>query len=82
MLPQLLVQLLVGANCILASPISRNPNTWIWKYVAYKDLRAIDQTVPTGVAGDLYHTYKPFLSVVTNHGCAPYVAVDNTGGVR
>ena len=38
------------------------------------------QTVPSGVAGNLYLKYKPHLYVA--NGCVPFPAVDAEGNVR
>ena len=45
--------------------------------IAHDAVVGFPQTVPSGVIGDLYLKYKPFLYVA--NGCVPFPAVEADG---
>lgn len=48
--------------------------------VASDDIVGFPETVPSGITGEVYLAYKPYLHVV--NGCVPFPSVDAEGDTR
>jgi hypothetical protein len=73
MLANLPLQLLVAATAVSAFPLSLFGRA----VISHDAVVGFPQTVPSGLAGQLYLKYKPFLEVV--NGCVPFPAVNAAG---
>ncbi|KAF2002084.1 NPP1-domain-containing protein [Amniculicola lignicola CBS 123094] len=76
-----LQRIVIGISFItgtLSSPINSLNSRAV---ISHDAVVGFPQTVPSGIVGDLYLKYKPYLEVY--NGCVPFPAVDsagNTGG--
>ena len=73
-----LLQLAIGSLLTLdacASPLLQNRGT-----IASDEIVGFDQTVPSGITGEVYLAYQPYLYVV--NGCVPFPAVDAEGNTK
>lgn len=66
-------QLLALATTSLAAPFSLSRRA----VIGHDQVVGFPQTVPSGLAGQLYLKYKPYLEV--SNGCVPFPAVDAAG---
>jgi hypothetical protein len=57
-----------------ANPLSRRGT------IASDEIVGFDQTVPSGITGEVYLAYQPYLYVV--NGCVPFPAVDADGDTK
>ena len=67
---------LLLATTALASPLSLSPRA----VIAHDQVVGFPQTVPSGLNGQLYLKYKPYLEV--SNGCVPFPAVNSVGDTR
>lgn len=72
-----LAQLLTLALCSISSfaaPVERRDP------INHDAVVGFAQTVPSGVRGELYLKYKPYLKI--DGGCVPFPAVDSNGNTK
>lgn len=72
-----LAQLITLALCSVASiaaPVERRDP------INHDAVVGFPETVPSGVRGELYLKYKPYLQI--DGGCVPFPAVDNNGNTK
>lgn len=72
-----LAQLLTLALCSISSfaaPVERRDP------INHDAVVGFPQTVPSGVRGELYLKYKPYLKI--DGGCVPFPAVDSNGNTK
>lgn len=65
---------LLCANAVNAGPLGSRAA------IAHTAVVGFPESVPTGIVGQVYEAYKPYLDVVS--GCVPYPAVDAEGNTR
>jgi hypothetical protein len=73
MLVNLPFQLLAAATAVSAFPL----NLFSRAVINHDAVVGFPQTVPSGLAGQLYLKYKPYLEVY--NGCVPFPAVNAAG---
>ena len=71
------LQLLLITSVAQASPLS-----FLWRRAVLpnEQIVGLSETVPDGIAGQLYEAYQPFLDVY--NGCVPSPAVDAAGNTK
>jgi len=71
------LQLLLATTVVHASPLS-----FLWRrsVLPNDQIVGLPETVPDGIAGELYEAYQPFLDVY--NGCVPSPAVDAAGNTK
>lgn len=67
------IRLLAAASIVSASPL----NLVSRAVINHDAVVGFPQTVPSGVIGELYLKYKPWLKVF--NGCVPFPVVDTAG---
>jgi hypothetical protein len=73
MLVNLPFQLLAAATAVSAFPL----NLFGRAVINHDAVVGFPQTIPSGLAGQLYLKYKPYLEVY--NGCVPFAAVNAAG---
>lgn len=65
---------LAAGSVASAGPLTRRGT------ISSADIVGFPQTVPSGIVGDVYLNYQPYLYVV--NGCVPFPAVDAAGDTK